>query len=102
MPAPLRVALIGYGLAGSAFHAPFIATIPDFRLAAIVTRSDERRARALRDHPGVPLFASADEVWANSNGFDQWIGMVRCPYPSPLLRILCYRILRRTNPAKFH
>jgi predicted dehydrogenase len=70
MPAPLRVALIGYGVAGSAFHAPFIATIPDFRLSGIVTRSDERRARALRDHSGVSLFESADEIWAGPDEFD--------------------------------
>jgi predicted dehydrogenase len=70
MLAPLRVAIIGYGLAGSAFHAPFIATIPDFRLSAIVTRSDERRARALRDHPGVSLFESAEEIWASPDRFD--------------------------------
>ena len=70
MPAPLRVALIGYGLAGSAFHAPFIAAIPDFRLAAIVTRSPERRAQALRDHPGVSLFESADELWSRPDEFD--------------------------------
>jgi predicted dehydrogenase len=70
MPAPLRVALIGYGLAGSAFHAPFIATIPDFRLTAIVTRSDERRAHALRDHAGVSLFESADEIWTGRDEFD--------------------------------
>ena len=70
MPAPLRVALIGYGVAGSAFHAPFIVTIPDFRLAAIVTRSQERRAHALRDHPGVSLFESADEIWARPDAFD--------------------------------
>ena len=70
MPAPLRVALIGYGLAGSAFHAPFIATMPDFRLAAIVTSDQERRARALRDHPGVSLFESADEIWAKPDEVD--------------------------------
>jgi predicted dehydrogenase len=70
MPAPLRVALIGYGVAGSAFHAPFIVTIPDFRLAAIVTRSQERRAHALRDHPGVSLLESADEIWARPDAFD--------------------------------
>jgi len=40
MPSPMRVALVGYGLAGSAFHAPFIATTPGLRLAAIVTRSN--------------------------------------------------------------
>ncbi len=70
MPRPLGVALIGYGLAGSAFHAPFIATTPGLRLAAIVTRDDERRARAVRDHPGVSLFESADEIWDNADEFD--------------------------------
>ena len=70
MPLPLRVALVGYGLAGSAFHAPLIATTPELRLAAIVTRNEERRARALRDHPGVSLFDSADEIWARAGEFD--------------------------------
>src|SRR4249919_757173 len=70
MRAPVRVALVGYGLAGSAFHAPFIATTPGVSLAAIVTRDDERRARALRDHPGVSLFGSADEIWAKPDEFD--------------------------------
>ena len=70
MPSPLRVALVGYGLAGSAFHAPFIALTPRLRLAAIVTRDEERRARALRDHTGVALFDSADEIWARAGEFD--------------------------------
>jgi predicted dehydrogenase len=70
MPLPLRVALDGYGLAGSAFHAPFIATTPGLQLAAIVTRDEERRARALRDHPGVTLFESADEIWVKADEFD--------------------------------
>jgi predicted dehydrogenase len=78
MPAPFRVALIGYGLAGSAFHAPFIATIPEFRLAAIVTRNPERRAQALRDHPDASLFESADEVWARPDEFD--LAVIAAPH----------------------
>jgi scyllo-inositol 2-dehydrogenase (NADP+) len=70
MSSPVRVALVGYGLAGSAFHAPFIATTPGLRLAAVVTRDDERRARAFRDHPGVALLESADEIWAKPGEFD--------------------------------
>ena len=70
MPLPARVALLGYGLAGSAFHAPLIATTPGLRLAAIVTRSEERRARAVRDHPEATLLGSADEVWAKADDFD--------------------------------
>lgn len=70
MPSPARVALLGYGLAGSAFHAPFIATTPGLRLAAIVTGNEQRRAEALRDHPGVTLLRTADEVWTNAGDFD--------------------------------
>jgi predicted dehydrogenase len=64
------VALVGYGVAGSAFHAPFIATTTGLQLAAIVTRDEERRAHALRNHPGVTLHESADEIWAKADGFD--------------------------------
>ena len=41
--APKRVALIGYGMAGSLFHAPFIATTAGLELAAVVTRDPERQ-----------------------------------------------------------
>ena len=37
--ADVRVALIGYGLGGAAFHAPLIACTPGMRLATIVTRN---------------------------------------------------------------
>ena len=39
MTTEVRVALIGYGLAGATFHAPTIATTPGLRLATIVTAS---------------------------------------------------------------
>jgi predicted dehydrogenase len=77
MASPLRVALVGYGLAGSAFHAPFIATTPGLRLAAVVTRNEERRAQAQRDHPGVSLFERAEEIWASAGEFD--LGVVAAP-----------------------
>jgi scyllo-inositol 2-dehydrogenase (NADP+) len=61
--APIRVALLGYGLAGEVFHAPLIAAVAELELAAIVTRDDERRSRARRDHPGAELLSSPDDVW---------------------------------------
>ena len=33
----LRVAVIGYGLAGAVFHSPLISSTPGFQIAAIVT-----------------------------------------------------------------
>src|SRR5262245_56462642 len=65
-----NVALLGYGLAGSVFHAPFIATTPGLRLSVVVTGDDERRAQALREHPGVTVVGSADEVWERAPELD--------------------------------
>jgi predicted dehydrogenase len=59
---PIRVALLGYGLAGAVFHAPLIASVEGLELAAIVTHDEERRARAWRDHPNAALLGSPEEV----------------------------------------
>ena len=67
---PIRVALIGYGLAGASFHAPFIATTPSLALRAIVTRDPERRARAAHDHPQAQLVDDADVLWRQAGGLD--------------------------------
>jgi scyllo-inositol 2-dehydrogenase (NADP+) len=61
--ADLRVALVGYGLAGSVFHAPLIAATPGLRLATIVTADPERSERAAREHPDAAVAASADAIW---------------------------------------
>jgi len=59
----VRVGLLGYGLAGSAFHAPLIATTPGLRLSAVVTGSPERQEQARKDHSGVRVLPRADELW---------------------------------------
>ena len=55
-----NVALLGYGLAGSVFHAPFISTTPGLRLSVVVTGDEERREQALREHTGVEVVGTAD------------------------------------------
>jgi predicted dehydrogenase len=67
---PSRVALLGYGLAGSVFHAPFIATTEGLELAVVVTGNDERKAQALSEHPRVTVLPSADEVWARAGDLE--------------------------------
>ena len=67
---PLRVAVIGYGLAGRVFHAPLVAADPDMEVAAIVTSDPGRRATAVADHPGARLVDRADDVWADPSSFD--------------------------------
>ena len=65
-----RVLLLGYGLAGRVFHSRLIDAEPGLELAAIVTSDPERRAQALADHPGVQVFATADEAWRNADDGD--------------------------------
>ena len=60
---PLRVAIIGYGLAGRVFHAPLVSAEPGMRVAAIVTSDPGRRAAAAREHPGARLLDHADRLW---------------------------------------
>ena len=53
-PAPLRVALIGYGFAGKTFHAPLIAATPGLELA-VVGSSDAAKVAA--DLPAAAVVA---------------------------------------------
>lgn len=68
--APFRVALLGYGLAGSAFHAPFIHATPGLQLAVVVTGNPGRAAAAADRYPGVEVLPDADSVWDRSDGLD--------------------------------
>jgi len=66
----IRVALLGYGLAGAVFHAPLIAAVDGLELSAIVTRDSKRRAQAERDFPDAELLESDDQVWARPGDFE--------------------------------
>lgn len=59
---PIRVGLIGFGLAGATFHAPLITATPGLMLAAVVTTDDERRRRVRHEHPQARLAASVDDL----------------------------------------
>ncbi|MDX3096197.1 Gfo/Idh/MocA family oxidoreductase [Streptomyces sp. ME01-24h] len=69
-PAPLRVALVGYGLAGSVFHAPLIATTDGLVLDTVVTGNPERRAQARAEYPDVRLADHPDELWKRADELD--------------------------------
>jgi predicted dehydrogenase len=68
--APLRVAVIGYGLAGRTFHSRLIASCPDFELAAVVTTNPERCSQLMQDHPTVQALSSTESLFAASEDFD--------------------------------
>lgn len=57
----IPVGLVGFGLAGRAFHAPVIHATPGLRLAAVVQRGGD----AVREiYPGTQLVRSLDELLA--------------------------------------
>ncbi|MFE3938921.1 Gfo/Idh/MocA family oxidoreductase, partial [Streptomyces goshikiensis] len=60
---PLRVGLVGYGLAGSVFHAPLVTATPGLVLDTVVTSDPGRQAQAREAHPGVRIAADATELW---------------------------------------
>jgi predicted dehydrogenase len=57
----INVGLIGFGLAGRAFHAQVISRVPGLRLAAILQRTGDEAAKA---YPGAKIVRSLDELLA--------------------------------------
>ncbi|WP_306295905.1 MULTISPECIES: Gfo/Idh/MocA family oxidoreductase [unclassified Arthrobacter] len=51
MTAKIRTALLGFGLAGSTFHGPFLDALDDFALEVVVTGDPARQAAARAAHP---------------------------------------------------
>jgi predicted dehydrogenase len=65
-----RIGLIGFGLAGQSFHAPFIATTTGLELAVIVTANRERQRLAANAYPRASVLESADDLWAKPGDLD--------------------------------
>ncbi|MFD7873772.1 Gfo/Idh/MocA family oxidoreductase [Streptomyces sp. NPDC059766] len=67
---PLRVGLIGYGLAGSVFHAPLIAATEGLVLDTVVTSNPERQEQARKEFPDVHVAVNAEELFDRSADLD--------------------------------
>jgi predicted dehydrogenase len=57
----IEVGLVGFGLAGRAFHAPVIRAVPGLHLAAVLQRSG---TEAAEKYPDVRIVRSMDELLA--------------------------------------
>ena len=55
----IGVAVIGFGLAGRVFHAPFVSAVPGLRLEAIVQRKGDDAAKA---YPNTRILRSVEEA----------------------------------------
>ncbi|ERF68373.1 hypothetical protein EPUS_06789 [Endocarpon pusillum Z07020] len=57
-----NVGIIGYGLSAKIFHIPFVTYVPELNLHAIVQRSPKPDNDARKDHPGVQIYPSVDDL----------------------------------------
>ena len=62
--ADVRVAIVGYGLAGRVFHGPLIAATDGLGVSAIVTSDPARARQAAAEHPEAEVVPSVDDLWA--------------------------------------
>lgn len=67
---PSPIGLIGYGLAGSAFHAPLIDATPGLTLAAVVTSDEIRAAEINSRYPEARVLPDAETLWAQADTLD--------------------------------
>ena len=67
---PIRTAVVGYGLSGSVFHAPFIAANPAYSLEVIATSDAGRQAKAQERHPGTRIVNGPEDVLALAGELD--------------------------------
>jgi predicted dehydrogenase len=66
----LRVALVGYGMAGRDFHAPLVRRVDGLRVSHVVTGNAERADTARAENPGVRVVATPDELWLLTDEVD--------------------------------
>lgn len=68
MTRSIRTALLGFGLAGSVFHAPPLESLEAFSLDVIVTSDPQRQAEAKRAHPQAAVLTRTE--WAAPGSHD--------------------------------
>jgi predicted dehydrogenase len=68
--APIRTAVVGFGVSGKVFHSPLIAANPDFSLDVIVTSQPGRAAEAARLYPRARILSTPEELFARAADLD--------------------------------
>jgi scyllo-inositol 2-dehydrogenase (NADP+) len=68
--APIRTAVVGFGISGKVFHAPLLAADPNYSLDAIVTSDPERAAEAARLYPGTRIVPTAEALFTLAGDLD--------------------------------
>ncbi len=83
----LNVLVVGYGLAGRYFHAPFIRTTPGMAITGVVTSNAERAEEARTDLPDATVLPTLED--ALSGAYDLAVvagaNVTHVPYTQALL-----------------
>ena len=68
--APVRTAVVGFGISGKVFHAPLVAADADYSLDVIVTADPARAAEAARLYPHARIVPTPEEMFALAGDLD--------------------------------
>jgi len=66
----LRVAIVGYGMAGRDFHAPLLRAADGLRVTHVVTGDPGRAAQVTADLSGVRVVPTPADLWADAASID--------------------------------
>ena len=67
MTSNIRTGIIGYGLSGRVFHAPFIDVVEGYELTKISTANPERMALAKERYPATEIVPGGKEIIEDPN-----------------------------------
>ena len=68
--APIRTAVVGFGISGRVFHAPLIEADGDYSLDVIVTADPERAAAAAKRYPKARIVPTPEALFALAGDLD--------------------------------
>lgn len=68
--APIRTAVVGFGISGKVFHAPLIEADPKYSLDVVVTADPERAAEAARLYPHARIVPTPEALFALAADLD--------------------------------
>lgn len=66
----IRTALIGFGLGGRVFHAPFVAASNRYSLDVVVTSNEDRIAQVEFQYPDTRIVRTVEELWQQADQLD--------------------------------
>jgi predicted dehydrogenase len=90
-----RVALVGYGMGGSLFHAPFIHAEPRLELAVVVTGDAGRQAAVRARYPRARVEPSVEDLLGRLDDVD----LVVVSTPNASHAVVADAVLRQGRPV---